>query len=69
MKAADVFLKANRKGADRIMTHLNNAAPRPLSAHYLELSDIEVALAQDIYSGNDPKASAEKACAAIDALK
>lgn len=69
VKAADAFLKANRKGADRIMAHLNNAAPRPLSAHYLEVSDIEVALAQDIYSGNDPKASAEKACAAIDALK
>jgi ABC-type glycerol-3-phosphate transport system substrate-binding protein len=69
VKAAKTFLEANRKGADRIMTHLENAAPRPLSARYLEVSDIEVTLAQDIYSGTDPKAAAEKACAAIDGLK
>jgi ABC-type glycerol-3-phosphate transport system substrate-binding protein len=69
VKAAKTFLEANRKGADRIMAHLENASPRPLSPRYLEVSDIEVALAQDVYSGKDPKASAEKACAAIDALK
>lgn len=69
VKAAKTFLDANRKGPDRIMTHLENAAPRPLSARYLEVSDIQVSLAQDVYSGGDPKAAAEKACAAIDALK
>ncbi len=69
VKAADAFLKANRKGPDRIMTQLNNAAPRPLSPRYLEVSDIEVTLAQDVYGGMDPKAAAEKACKAIDALK
>jgi ABC-type glycerol-3-phosphate transport system substrate-binding protein len=69
VKAAKAFLEANRKGADRIMAHLENAAPRPLSPRYLEVSDIEVTLAQDIYSGTDPKAAAEKACTAIDALK
>ncbi len=69
VKAADAFLKANRKGPDRIMTQLNNAAPRPLAPRYLEVSDIEVALAQDVYGGMDPKAAADKACAAIDALK
>ena len=69
VKAANAFLKANRKGPDRIMEQLNNAAPRPLSPRYLEVSDIEVTLAQDVYAGMDPKAAAEKACAAIDALK
>ncbi len=69
VKAADAFLKANRKGPDRILTQLNNAAPRPLSPRYLEVSDIEVTLAQDIFAGTDPKAAAEKACTAIDALK
>ena len=60
VKAAKAFLEANRKGADRIMTHLENAAPRPLSPRYLEVSDIEVTLAQDVYSGTDPKAAARK---------
>ena len=69
VEAADAFLKANRKGPDRILTHLNNAAPRPLSPRYLEVSDIEVTLAQDVYGGMDPKAAAAKACSAIDALK
>jgi ABC-type glycerol-3-phosphate transport system substrate-binding protein len=68
VRAAKTFLEANRKGADRILAHLENAAPRPLSARYLEVSDIEVTLAQDVYGGMDPKAAAEKACAAIDAL-
>jgi ABC-type glycerol-3-phosphate transport system substrate-binding protein len=69
VKAADAFLKANRKGPERIMAHLQAASPRPLSPRYLEVSDIEVTLAQDIYSGKDPKEAAAKACAAIDALK
>jgi multiple sugar transport system substrate-binding protein len=69
IKAADAFLKANRKGPDRILAQLNNAAPRPLSPRYLEVSDIEVTLAQDVFAGMDPKAAAEKACTAIDALK
>ena len=53
VKAAKAFLEKNRKGADRIMEHLQNAAPRPLSPRYLEVSDIEVTLAQDVYSGKD----------------
>jgi ABC-type glycerol-3-phosphate transport system substrate-binding protein len=69
VKAADAFLKANRKGPERIMEQLNNAAPRPLSPRYLEVSDIEVTLAQDIFAGMDPKEAAAKACTAIDALK
>jgi ABC-type glycerol-3-phosphate transport system substrate-binding protein len=69
VKAADAFLKANRKGPERILEQLQNAAPRPLSPRYLEVSDIQVTLAQDVYGGMDPKAAAEKACTAIDALK
>ncbi|MCB1499877.1 MAG: sugar ABC transporter substrate-binding protein [Bauldia sp.] len=68
VKAADAFLKANRKGPERIMEQLNNAAPRPLSPRYLEVSDIQVTLAQDVFAGMDPKEAATKACAAIDAL-
>ncbi len=69
VKAAEAFLKENRKGPERIMEQLNNAAPRPLSPRYLEVSDIQVSLAQDIFAGMDPKEAAAKACAAIDALR
>ena len=55
VKAADAFLKANRKGPDRIMAQLNNAAPRPLSPRYLEVSDIEVTLAQDVFARHGPE--------------
>jgi ABC-type glycerol-3-phosphate transport system substrate-binding protein len=68
VKAADAFLAENRSGPDRIMEHLNNAAPRPLSPRYLEVSDIQVTLAQDVFAGMDPAEAADKACAAIDAL-
>ena len=68
VKAADAFLAENRSGPDRIMEHLNNAAPRPLSPRYLEVSDIQVTLAQDVFAGMDPAEAAAKACAAIDAL-
>jgi multiple sugar transport system substrate-binding protein len=69
VKAADAFLKANRKGPDRILEQLNNASPRPLSPRYLEVSDVQVTLAQDVFGGMDPKAAADKACKAINALK
>jgi ABC-type glycerol-3-phosphate transport system substrate-binding protein len=68
VKAAEAFLAENRSGPDRIMEHLNNAAPRPLSPRYLEASDIQVTLAQDVFAGMDPAEAAAKACAAIDAL-
>jgi ABC-type glycerol-3-phosphate transport system substrate-binding protein len=53
VKAAQAFLEKNRKSPDKIMQLLNAAAPRPLSPRYLELSDIEVTLAQDVYAGMD----------------
>ncbi|MBV9222063.1 MAG: sugar ABC transporter substrate-binding protein, partial [Methylobacteriaceae bacterium] len=57
-----------RKGPDRILKLLNDAAPRPLSPRYLEVSDVEVSLAQDIFAGVPAQQAAEKACKAIDAL-
>ena len=68
VQAATEFLQKNRKHPELILKHLNGARPRPLSARYLEVSDIEVTLAQDVLSGKDAAASAAKACSAIDAL-
>ncbi len=68
VQAAKEFLQKNRKHPDLILEHLNNARPRPLSPRYLEVSDIEVTLAQDVLSGMDATTAAKKACAAIDAL-
>ncbi len=66
--AADAFLKANRKDPAKIMEHLNNASPRPLSPKYLEVADIQMRLAQDVYGGGDVKEAAAAACTAINAL-
>jgi ABC-type glycerol-3-phosphate transport system substrate-binding protein len=68
VEAAKKFLQENRKHPDLILTHLNNAKPRPLSPRYLEVSEVEVTLAQDIFSGVAPADAAKKACAAIDQL-
>lgn len=69
VKAAKAFLAANRKGPDRIMDLLDHASPRPLSPRYLEVSDIEVTLAQDVYGGKDATEAAKDACGKIDALR
>jgi ABC-type glycerol-3-phosphate transport system substrate-binding protein len=69
VEAAQAFLKANRKNPEAIITHLNNSMPRPLSPRYLEVSEIEVTLAQDIFSGTAPAEAAKKACDAINALQ
>jgi ABC-type glycerol-3-phosphate transport system substrate-binding protein len=69
VKAAKAFLEKNRKGPGEIMTLLENAAPRPLSPRYLELSDVEVTLAQDVYAGKDAAEAAKDACAKSDALR
>ncbi|MEH6725897.1 MAG: sugar ABC transporter substrate-binding protein, partial [Hyphomicrobiales bacterium] len=66
--AAGPFLAKNRDGADRIMSHLENAAPRPLSARYLQIADLQMRLYQDVFSGKDVAESAAEACKAIDAL-
>ncbi len=69
IEAAKAFLQKNRKGPDRIMRLLQDAAPRPLSPRYLQVSDIEVNLAQDIFAGVNPQTAAAKACSAIDSLE
>jgi len=66
--AAKEFLAKNRQHPELILEHLNNAKPRPLSPRYLEVSEIENNLIQDVMSGADVKAAAKKACAAIDQL-
>jgi ABC-type glycerol-3-phosphate transport system substrate-binding protein len=68
VEAAKKFLQENRKHPDLILAHLDNAKPRPLSPRYLEVSEVEVTLAQDIFSGVAPADAAKKACAAIDQL-
>lgn len=67
--AAEAFLQENRVGPDRIMEHLNNAKARPLSPQYLEVSDIQVDLYQQMYNGADIQTAADEACARIDALQ
>jgi ABC-type glycerol-3-phosphate transport system substrate-binding protein len=69
VNAAKAFLAANRKEPDQIMAHLANAAPRPLSPHYLEVADIEIKMAQDLFGGTKAKDAAQKACDAINAIK
>lgn len=69
VKAASAFLNANRKSPAKIMELLDHATPRPLSPRYLEISDIEVTLAQDVYGGKDAAAAAKDACQKIDALR
>ncbi|HEV7274658.1 MAG TPA: sugar ABC transporter substrate-binding protein [Devosiaceae bacterium] len=68
VNAAEVFLEENRVGPDRILDHLNNAQPRPVSPRYLEISDIQVTMFQDVFQGVEPQEAADKACTAIDAL-
>jgi len=66
--AAETFLDENREGPEKIMSHLSNAQPRPLSSRYLEVSDIQMSLYQDVYSGEDVQAAADEACTRIDEL-
>jgi ABC-type glycerol-3-phosphate transport system substrate-binding protein len=66
--AAQKFLQENRKNPDQIFECLQNAKPRPLSPHYLEVSEIENTMIQEILSGGNVMDAAKKASAAIDQL-
>jgi ABC-type glycerol-3-phosphate transport system substrate-binding protein len=66
--AAKKFLEASRKHPDVILTHLNNAKPRPLSPHYLEVSEAQQDMVQKILSGTPVPEAAAAACEAIDKL-
>lgn len=68
IEAAEAFLAANRTGPAQIMAHLGNAMPRPLSARYLEIAEIQMTLYQDVFSGADVASAAASACDEIDAL-
>jgi multiple sugar transport system substrate-binding protein len=67
--AAKVFLGKSRRHPDAILDHLNNARPRPLSPHYLEVSEIQQNMVQKLLSGAPAAEAAKEACASIDALK
>jgi len=69
IEAADSFLAETRKGPDRILEHLNNARPRPLSPNYLQVSDIEQDMMQAIFSGTSVSTATANACREIEALK
>ena len=66
--AAKAFLEKSRRHPDVILDHLNNAKPRPLSPHYLEVSEIQQNMVQKILSGAPTADAAKEACSAIDAL-
>jgi hypothetical protein len=66
--AAKKFLEESRKNPDLIFECLQRAKPRPLSPHYLEVSDIENAMIQEILGGGNVMEAAKKASAAIDQL-
>ncbi len=67
-KAAEAFLAENRQGPAEIMAHLGNAKPRPLSARYLEIAEIQMTLYQDVFSGTNVQDAANQACSDINAL-
>lgn len=69
INAAKAFLQKSRKHPEVILDHLNNAKPRPLSPHYLEVSEIQQNMVQKILSGTAIPDATKEACAAIDALQ
>ena len=68
INAAEAFVNENREGADQILEHLGNAMPRPLSARYLEIAEIQMTLYQDVYAGSNVTEATAQACADINAL-
>jgi ABC-type glycerol-3-phosphate transport system substrate-binding protein len=69
VEAAKAFLQANRVHPDVILDHLNHAKPRPLSPHYLEVSEAQQEMVQKFLSGTSVEDAAKAACAKIDALQ
>ncbi len=68
VEAATAFLKENRKDPDKIVEHLNNARPRPLSPVYNQVSAVQQDLAQAIFTGTAVKDAVTKACDDINKL-
>ena len=67
-EAAKNFLEENRVGPERIMEHLNNARPRPLSPNYLQVSTIQQEMMQAIFNGTPVGDAVAAACGEINAL-
>ena len=68
IEAADNFLTENREGPERILEHLNNARPRPLSPNYLQVSTIQQEMMQAIFSGTPVEDAVAAACQEIESL-
>ena len=68
IEAADNFLTENREGPERILEHLNNARPRPLSPNYLQVSTIQQEMMQAIFSGTPVEDAVAVACQEIESL-
>jgi ABC-type glycerol-3-phosphate transport system substrate-binding protein len=68
VEAADNFLQENRQGPDKILEHLNNARPRPLSPNYLQVATIEQEMMQTIFSGTPVEDAVAAACSEIESL-
>ncbi|XSS47378.1 extracellular solute-binding protein [Propionibacteriaceae bacterium Y2011] len=66
--AAESFLQENRLNPEVIMTHLENARPRPLSPKYLDVSLIQQEMFQKILNGTEVQAAADEASQRIDGL-
>ncbi|EGU60504.1 extracellular solute-binding protein [Vibrio nigripulchritudo ATCC 27043] len=68
VQAAQAFVGENRSKPYVIIEHLNNASPRPLSARYLEVADIQMAMIQDLFDGTPAQKAADAACIKINQL-
>jgi multiple sugar transport system substrate-binding protein len=68
IEAAESFLAENRQGPDKILEHLTNARPRPLSPNYLQVSTIQQEMMQAIFSGTPVQDAVAAACSEIDEL-
>jgi ABC-type glycerol-3-phosphate transport system substrate-binding protein len=68
IEAAQMFVEEERVGPDRILEHLNNARPRPLSPEYLQVSTIQQEMMQAMFTGTSVADAVANACEQINAL-
>jgi ABC-type glycerol-3-phosphate transport system substrate-binding protein len=68
VEAATEFLNANRVDPDKILEHLNNARPRPLSPVYNQVSSIQQEMMQAVFTGTSVDEATTAACEEINAL-
>jgi multiple sugar transport system substrate-binding protein len=68
VEAAESFLTENRDEPELVLEHLENARPRPLAVEYLQISEIQMQMMQQILDGASASEAAGSACDEIDAL-